>query len=80
MKGNLYINVRPIIIVITMEDLTSLSISGIYSLLILSLTFSFLLAMRVKQLQNKLVSYEGSVEKRVAILKERVELLETSVK
>ena len=80
MKGNLYINVRPIIIVITMEDLTSLSISGIYSLLILSLTFSFLLAMRVRQLQNKLVSYEGSVEKRVAILKERVELLETSVK
>ncbi len=80
MKGNLYINVGPIIIVITMEDLTSLSISGIYSLLILSLTFSFLLAMRVRQLQNKLVSYEGSVEKRVEILKERVELLEKSVK
>lgn len=65
---------------IVMEDITSLSISGIYSLLILSLTFSFLLAMRVRQLQNKLISYEGSVEKRVELLKERVELLETSVK
>ena len=65
---------------VAMEDLTSLSISGIYSLLILSLTFSFLLAMRVRQLQTKLISYEGSVEKRVEILKERVELLEKSVK
>lgn len=63
-----------------MEPITSLSISGIYSLLVLSLAFSFLLAMRVRQLQNKILSYEGSVEERVELLRERIELLEKSVK
>lgn len=63
-----------------MEPITSLSISGIYSLLVLSLAFSFLLAMRVRQLQNKILSYEGSVEERVEFLRERIELLEKSVK
>ncbi|MEE8167633.1 MAG: hypothetical protein V3T58_02025 [Candidatus Hydrothermarchaeales archaeon] len=60
------------------EDLLSFSISGIYSLLILSLTFSFLLAIRMKQLHNKLASYHEISDKKITLLKQRLELFESS--
>lgn len=63
-----------------MEYITGLSISGIYALLIFGLFFSFLLATRVMKLQRKVVSYEESVDKRIDLLKERVENLEDSSK
>lgn len=51
------------------------AVSGIYSLLILTLTFNFLLAMRLRQLQNRFASYSETVDKKIGILTERLEII-----
>ncbi len=56
------------------EDLLNFAISGIYSLMILSITFNFLLAMRLKQLQNRFVSYTETINKKIGILTERLDI------
>ena len=38
------------------EDLFALGLGGIYSLLILSLTFFFLLAIRLRSVDNKIIT------------------------
>jgi hypothetical protein len=57
------------------EELWNLSISGVYSLLILSLSFNFLLAIRIKQLQDRFASYQENTTRNMGILTERLESL-----
>ncbi len=57
------------------DELLNFSISGLYSLLILALTFNFLLAMRIRQMQNSFASYTEITTKKMDILTERVEIL-----
>ncbi len=44
-----------------MEDILSFSLSGVYSLLLLNLTFSFLLGIRIRQMEARFLSTEASV-------------------
>jgi hypothetical protein len=62
------------------EDLLNLSISGIYSLLVLSITFSFLLSMRVRQLNKKVLSFGDTIDNELTLLKRRLEILENSLR
>jgi len=62
-----------------MEDIVSLGVAGIYSLLILSLCFSFLLAIRLRQLEKKLVNYENTMDKELKTIIRRIEVLESVV-
>ncbi len=63
-----------------MEDITSLGISGIYSLLLLSLCFNFLLAIRIHRLNNRILELEtyfreqlGHIKKSIGAFKEKGE-------
>ncbi len=58
------------------EDILNFSLSGIYSLLVLSLTFNFLLAMRVRRLNNILLSHQGIHDEKIMLLRQRLELFE----
>lgn len=50
--------------VIVMEDISSLAFAGLYSLLILSMTFHFLLAIRIKTLKGRIERIESLLEKK----------------
>jgi len=56
-----------------MEDITSFGISGIYSLLILSLTFSFLLALRIKRLNQKVLKLEEYFKEQMGLIHRSLE-------
>ncbi len=58
----------------TVEDITSLGISGIYSLLILSLCFNFLLAIRIQKLNKRVLELETYFREQMGRLKESVGL------
>jgi hypothetical protein len=58
------------------EDIINLSMSGIFSILILNLTFSFLLGVRLTQMQKNILSLGESLEKEVSLLNERLDALE----
>ncbi|MFQ5887949.1 MAG: hypothetical protein ACE5HY_04565 [Candidatus Hydrothermarchaeales archaeon] len=62
-----------------MEDIVSLSMAGLYSLLILNLTFLFLIGIRVHNIKTKIISVEETMAKQVKTLKERIELLEKAL-
>lgn len=62
-----------------MDDLLSFVFSGIFSLLILSLTFNFLLAIRLHLLDKKVETIDQRsreesklIEKRLRIVKEQI--------
>jgi hypothetical protein len=61
------------------EPITNLSFVGIYVLLLFSLAFHFLLGQRIRGIQQKVLDYEGSTDKQLSILKERMDLLEETV-
>jgi hypothetical protein len=58
------------------EDIINLSMSGIYSILILNLTFVFLLAIRVAQMHKNFLSFYETLEAEVSMLKERLDTME----
>jgi len=61
------------------EPITNLSFVGIYVLLLFSLAFNFMLGHRIRGIQRKVLDYEGTTDRKVNNLKERVDLLEKSV-
>ncbi len=61
-----------------MEDILSLSISGVYSLLLLNISFSFLLAIRVRQLNSMFISSEEQIASSISDINERVMEFEDS--
>ncbi|MFQ6135718.1 MAG: hypothetical protein ACE5PM_00865 [Candidatus Hydrothermarchaeales archaeon] len=63
-----------------MEEIVSLSMAGIYSLLILNLTFLFLLGIRLHQLKGRIFDVEGLIGSELRVLKERVAILEKALK
>ncbi|MEE8168241.1 MAG: hypothetical protein V3T58_05160 [Candidatus Hydrothermarchaeales archaeon] len=63
-----------------MEQILSFSISGIYSLLLLNLTFNFLLAIRLNQVSKKFVSAQEMVDSRINKLNDKIKHVEDSFK
>ncbi len=57
------------------NDLANFSISGVYFLLLLSLTFNFLLAIRMRQLGKEFVAYQKTAQGQVRRLNEKLGLL-----
>lgn len=64
----------------SMEEIVGLSMAGIYSLLVLNLTFLFLLGIKIHQLKGSILDVEGLMGSELRVLKERVELLEKALK
>jgi hypothetical protein len=61
------------------EPIDNLSFVGIYLLLVMSIAFNFVLGKRIRSVQSKVFDVEETTEKKVRILKERVDLIEESV-
>ncbi|MBI5253073.1 MAG: hypothetical protein HY930_01545 [Euryarchaeota archaeon] len=61
-----------------MEEMTTLSIAGIYLLLILSLFFSFVIGVRIRQLNKKISTFEKNYGEYLETIKTKVEKLEDS--
>jgi len=58
-----------------MEELLSFAISGVYSLLILSLTFNFLLAVRLHQTERQIEGVEECSKADFKRIAKRLEVL-----
>lgn len=63
-----------------MEEMTALSIAGIYLLLILSLFFSFVIGVRIHQLNKGMSTFEKNYGEYLETIKMKVEKLEDSFK
>jgi hypothetical protein len=61
------------------DDLISFSLSGVYSLLLLNLTFSFLLAIRVRQLKSGFPHSESQVRSLLFDMEKRISEIEDSI-
>jgi len=61
-----------------MEEITTLSLVGIYLLLILSLFFSFVIGARIHQLNSRISAFEKKYDEYSKIIKTKVEKLEDS--
>ncbi len=63
-----------------MEEITALSLAGVYLLLILSLFFSFVIGARIHQLNKKISTFEKNYGEYSETIKTKVEKLEYSFK
>lgn len=63
-----------------MEEITTLSIAGIYLLLILSLFFSFVIGVRIRQLSEKISTFKKNYDEYFETIKMKVGKLEGSFK
>ncbi|MDI6654302.1 MAG: hypothetical protein QME59_00230 [Candidatus Hydrothermarchaeota archaeon] len=63
-----------------MEEITTLSLVGIYLLLILSLFFSFVIGVRIHQLNSRISAFEKKYDEYSKTIKTKVEKLEDSFK
>lgn len=63
-----------------MEDILSFSLSGVYSLLLLSLTFSFLLGIRIRQMEARFLSAEASVNSMLSDVNQMLRNIEDSTR
>lgn len=61
-----------------MEEITTLSLAGIYLLLILSLFFSFVIGVRIRQLNEKISTFEKNYGEYLKTIKTKVGKLEDS--
>lgn len=61
-----------------MEEVTALSLAGIYLLLILSLIFSFVIGVRIQQLNNEISTFEKNYTDYFDTIKAKVDKLEDS--
>ncbi|MFH1774275.1 MAG: hypothetical protein ABH874_04875 [Methanobacteriota archaeon] len=63
-----------------MEEITTISLVGIYLLLILSLFFSFVIGVRIHQLNSRISTFEKKYDEYSKTIKTKVEKLEDSFK
>ncbi len=63
-----------------MEEITTLSLAGIYLLLILSLFFSFVIGVRIRQLNEEISTFEKNYGEYLETMKTKVGKLEDSFK
>lgn len=63
-----------------MEELLSFSLSGVYSLLLLNLIFSFLLGIRIRQMEATFLSKESQINSLISGIDQKLSQLEDSMR